>query len=185
MSFAHFNLFCGRDHTGRAARHAQASQRLLSQHVVHRQLISLSRDRLEYASRLEIEGLSKALLQEVEFLSSRVMLVERSGFRTDRAGHSAHESPEHIADYAETAVKAREGVQAMLGHQDGDPVCTVAAIIKVVEIAAPLHPQLLRNSQCGAVMARLMVCGTVLKLGRRSAGARISEEMQRGPCQVR
>jgi hypothetical protein len=59
------------------------------------------------------QGLSEAIWQEVEPLGIKVMLVEPSGFRTDWAGRSAAESPDHIDDYAATADlvrKQREGL---------------------------------------------------------------------------
>ena len=65
------------------------------------------------ATKYAVEGLSEALWQEVEPLGIKVMLVEPSGFRTDWAGRSAAESPDHIDDYAATADlvrKQREGL---------------------------------------------------------------------------
>ena len=44
------------------------------------------------ATKFAVEGLSGALLQEVEPLGINVMVVEPSGFRTDWAGRSADES---------------------------------------------------------------------------------------------
>ena len=67
------------------------------------------------ATKFAVEGLTEALWQEVEPLGIKVMLVEPSGFRTDWAGRSAHESKVQIADYAATAGAGRAGVRAMSG----------------------------------------------------------------------
>ena len=108
------------------------------------------------ATKFAVEGLSAALWQEVEPLGIHVMVVEPSGFRTDWAGRSAHESKLRIADYADTAGKARHGVRAVSGHQDGDPVRAIAAIIKVVEGANPPHHLLLGNDAYDGAMATLL-----------------------------
>lgn len=97
------------------------------------------------ATKFAVEGLSAALRQEVEPLGIRVLAVEPSGFRTDWAGRSAHESKTQIADYAATAGKSRHGVRAVSGHQAGDPVRAISAIIKVVEGPNPPHHLLLGN----------------------------------------
>ena len=69
-----------------------------------------------------------------------VMLVEPSGFRTDWAGRSAHESKVEIADYAATAGVARQGVRAVSGKQAGDPVRAMEAVVRVVASGAPRAP---------------------------------------------
>ena len=64
------------------------------------------------ATKFAVEGLTEALWQE----------VEPSGFRTDWAGRSAHESKIEISDHAATAGAARQSVRAVSGNQAADPV---------------------------------------------------------------
>jgi NAD(P)-dependent dehydrogenase (short-subunit alcohol dehydrogenase family) len=103
------------------------------------------------ATKFAVEGLSEALWQEVEPLGIKVMLVEPSGFRTDWAGRSANESKLQIPDYAGTAGVWRSQVRAVSGHQPGDPVRGVQAIIQAIESTNPPHHLLLgRDAFVGA-----------------------------------
>ena len=86
---------------------------------------------------------------------SQPWMVEPSGFRTDWAGRSAGESKLQIADYAGTAGKGRHNVRAASGHQAGDPVRAIAAIIKAVEGPNPPHHLLLGNDAYEGAMAAL------------------------------
>jgi len=107
------------------------------------------------ATKFAVEGLTEALWQEVEPLGIRVMLVEPSGFRTDWAGRSAHESKVEIADYAATAGAARQGVRAVSGKQAGDPVRAMEAVVRAVASGAPPHRLLLGNAAYDGAMEKL------------------------------
>jgi NAD(P)-dependent dehydrogenase (short-subunit alcohol dehydrogenase family) len=107
------------------------------------------------ATKFAVEGLSGALLQEVEPLGIKVMVVEPSGFRTDWAGRSANESKKQIADYKKTAGKWRSEIRADSGKQPGDPVRAAQAIIKAVESPKPPRHLLLGNDAYEGAMAKL------------------------------
>ena len=107
------------------------------------------------ATKFAVEGLSGALRQEVEPLGIQVMVVEPSGFRTDWAGRSARESPNHIADYAATAGAARAQLRAVSGKQSGDPVRAAQAILAAVASLHPPHHLLLGNEAFDGAMAKL------------------------------
>jgi NAD(P)-dependent dehydrogenase (short-subunit alcohol dehydrogenase family) len=61
------------------------------------------------AAKAALEGLSASLRKEVSPLGITVMAVEPGAFRTDFAGRSLQQSPDAIADYADTAGKTAEG----------------------------------------------------------------------------
>jgi len=107
------------------------------------------------ATKYAVEGLSEALLQEVEPLGIKVMVVEPSGFRTDWAGRSASESAQQIDDYAATAGVKRAQLRAVSGRQPGDPVRAAQAIIKAVQSASPPRHLLLGNAAYDLAMAKL------------------------------
>jgi NAD(P)-dependent dehydrogenase (short-subunit alcohol dehydrogenase family) len=107
------------------------------------------------ATKFAIEGLSEALWQEVEPLGIKVMVVEPSGFRTDWAGRSAHESKRQISDYAATAGVSRHNVRASSGRQPGDPVRAAQAIIAAIKAPRPPHRLLLGNDAYAGAMAKI------------------------------
>jgi NAD(P)-dependent dehydrogenase (short-subunit alcohol dehydrogenase family) len=107
------------------------------------------------ATKFAVEGLSNALLQEVEPLGIKVMVVEPSAFRTDWAGRSADESKNQIADYAKTAGLWRSELRALSGRQAGDPVRAAQAIIQAVESPNPPRHLLLGNDAYEGAMAQL------------------------------
>jgi len=91
------------------------------------------------ASKFAVEGLSEALAQEVEPLGIRVLLVEPGPFRTDWGGRSLKQSPNVIADYAETAGKRRREIRGYSGAQPGDPARAAEAVITALQSPTPPH----------------------------------------------
>lgn len=85
-----------------------------------------------------IEAMSDTLAKEVAPLGIGVTVVAPGAFRTDfRGPASIRQSATRIDDYADTADKSREGVQAGHGRQAGDPVRGARAIIAAVEAQQP------------------------------------------------
>jgi NAD(P)-dependent dehydrogenase (short-subunit alcohol dehydrogenase family) len=89
------------------------------------------------ATKAALEALSASLRKEVAPLGITAMVVEPGGFRTDFAGRSLQQSPDTIADYAETAGKRRKENDATHGTQPGDPAKAAQVIIEAVETPEP------------------------------------------------
>ena len=123
------------------------------------------------ATKFAVEGLSEALRQEVAELGIAVMVVEPSGFRTDWAGRSAHESAQQIDDYMATAGNVRIKVRESSGHQPGDPVRAVKELIKAVQSGQPPHHLLLGNDAFDGAMAKLSELHTEFAAGEAVARA--------------
>ena len=123
------------------------------------------------ATKFAVEGLSEALRQEVAELGIQVMVVEPSGFRTDWAGRSAHESAHQIDDYVATAGNVRSKVRADSGKQPGDPVRAVKALVEAVESGQPPHHLLLGNDAFDGAMAKLGELRTDFAAGETVARA--------------
>ena len=123
------------------------------------------------ASKFAVEGLSDALRLEVEPLGIRVMVVEPSGFRTDWAGRSAHESAHQIDDYVATAGTVRAAVRAASGNQPGDPVRAARAIVEAVASGEPPRHLLLGNDAYEGAMAKLDELRKVFTAGEAVARA--------------
>lgn len=107
------------------------------------------------ATKFAVEGLSEALWQEVEPLGIKVMLVEPSGFRTDWAGRSAHESAQQIGDYAVSAGAVRQQLRASSGQQPGDPARAARAILEAVQSGRPPHHLLLGVAAFEGALAKV------------------------------
>lgn len=92
------------------------------------------------ATKFAVEGLSEALALEVKPLGMKVILVEPGPFRTDFLGRSIATAALEIADYADTAGRARSYRDENNGRQAGDPVKAVRVLLKAVDADdPPLH----------------------------------------------
>lgn len=89
------------------------------------------------ATKHAVEGWSDALQVEGEPLGIKVTCIEPGPFRTDWAGRSLVQTPNRIADYAETAGKRMQSTSAISGKQPGDPIRAAQAMIRVVESESP------------------------------------------------
>lgn len=93
------------------------------------------------ATKFALECLGRTLAQEVGPLGIRVTNVAPGGLRTAFAAERLPGAAQTIADYAETAHRARAILQDHHGHEPGDPDRAAAAIITAV--TAPEPPLLL------------------------------------------
>jgi hypothetical protein len=104
-------------------------------------------------------------------LGVRVMVVEPSGFRTDWAGRSAHESAHRIDDYVATAGAVRAAVRASSGNHPGDPVRAASAIILALSSGNAPNHLLLGNYAFDGAMAKLDELRAAFKAGDAVARA--------------
>lgn len=92
------------------------------------------------ATKFAVEGFSEALAEEMGPLGVHVTVVEPGPFRTDFLGRSGVQAEDKIADYEQTAGKAREYFRTQSGKQPGDPQRAVEAIVEAVSSEnPPLH----------------------------------------------
>jgi len=89
------------------------------------------------ASKHAVEGFSDSLAAETKPLGIKVTCIEPGPFRTDWAGRSLKQTPNRIADYAETAGARLKSTSDISGKQAGDPVRAAEAMIHVTEIPNP------------------------------------------------
>jgi NAD(P)-dependent dehydrogenase (short-subunit alcohol dehydrogenase family) len=89
------------------------------------------------ATKFAVEGLSQALAGEMAPLGVHVTVVEPGPFRTDFLGRSGKLAALEIADYRDTAGKAREYLNTQSGKQPGDPQKAVEAIVAAVSAPQP------------------------------------------------
>ena len=92
------------------------------------------------ASKHAVEGFSDSLRVETAALGIQVTCVEPGPFRTDWAGRSLKQTPNRIADYADTAGARLDATKARSGNQAGDPVRASDIMIELTQRAkAPRH----------------------------------------------
>ncbi|GAA0317687.1 oxidoreductase [Kineococcus aurantiacus] len=89
------------------------------------------------AAKAALEAMSRSLRQELAPLGISVTIVAPGGFRTDFAGRSLTQSPEPIADYADTAGQRRIENDTVHGTQPGDPAKAAEAMIALAEAENP------------------------------------------------
>ncbi len=89
------------------------------------------------ASKHAVEGWSDALLAEVEPLGVHVTCVEPGPFRTDWAGRSLKQTPNRIADYAETAGARLKTTSEKSGTQAGSPTKAAEMMIAITQETRP------------------------------------------------
>ena len=107
------------------------------------------------ASKHAVEGMSDALAAECEPLGIKVTCIEPGPFRTDWAGRSLRQTPNRIADYADTAGARLKGTAAGSGKQPGDPVRAAEAMIRITETENPPRHLVLGAFGIDAVTAKL------------------------------
>jgi NAD(P)-dependent dehydrogenase (short-subunit alcohol dehydrogenase family) len=107
------------------------------------------------ASKHAVEGWSDSLAAEVAPLGIAVTCVEPGPFRTDWAGRSLQQTPNRIADYADTAGKRMEATRSYSGTQAGDPIRAGEAIIAAVQEPQPPRHLVLGRFGFDAVTGRL------------------------------
>ena len=107
------------------------------------------------ASKHAVEGWSDALLAEVGPLGINVTCVEPGPFRTDWAGRSLKQTPNKIADYADTAGARLKGTAEKSGTQAGDPVKAARIMIAITEEPNPPRHLVLGAWGNDQVIARL------------------------------
>ena len=88
-------------------------------------------------TKFAVEGFSEALAAEMKPLGISVTIVEPGPFRTDFLGRSGKLAAREIADYNDTAGKAREYLRTQHGKQPGDPQKAVEAMIAVADSPNP------------------------------------------------
>lgn len=90
------------------------------------------------ATKFALEGLTEALAAEVSPFGIKVLIVEPGSFRTSFAGGGALRSTTPLPAYEDIVGPVRAGLPASDGHQPGDPVKAVAAILSALD--APRTP---------------------------------------------
>lgn len=107
------------------------------------------------ASKHAVEGWSDTLRAEVAPLGIHVTCIEPGPFRTDWAGRSLRQTPNRIADYADTAGKRMDDTRGVSGTQAGDPARAADAMIALSEQPDPPRHLVLGRFGHEAVVTRL------------------------------
>ena len=107
------------------------------------------------ASKHAVEGWSDSLTKEVEPLGIHVTCVEPGPFRTDWAGRSLKQTPNRIADYAETVGTRLSETATKSGTQAGDPIKAGRMMIAITESDHPPRQLVLGAWGTDAVDQRL------------------------------
>ena len=90
------------------------------------------------ASKFAVEGLSLAVVEEVEKFGIKVTVVEPGFFRTDLLAETNVKWPsKRIDDYAATEVSAKEMWSPYAGTQPGDPDKLGHVLVKLAGMAPP------------------------------------------------
>lgn len=89
------------------------------------------------ASKHAVEGWSDSLAAEGKPIGIKVTCVEPGAFRTDWAGRSLIQTPNLIADYADTVGVRLKNTSSYSGKQPGDPARAGEAIIRITEVDNP------------------------------------------------
>jgi NAD(P)-dependent dehydrogenase (short-subunit alcohol dehydrogenase family) len=107
-------------------------------------------------TKFALEAMSEALSKELAPLGIGSMVVEPGAFLTDFRGPSSQKQPEtRIADYADTAGKARDGIFGAHGKQQGDPDRAARAIIDALRSPVPPVRLILGSDALDQARARL------------------------------
>ena len=107
------------------------------------------------AAKFSVNGFSEALAAEMAPLGVHVTVIEPGPFHTDFLGRSGVEAANRIADYDQTAGKARQYMIDEAGKQKGDPAKAVKAIIAAVEAPEPPKHLVLGSVAFNRMTARL------------------------------
>ena len=90
------------------------------------------------ASKFAVEGLSLAVIEEVEKFGIKITVVEPGFFRTDLLAETNVKWPsKRIDDYAATEVSAKEMWSPYAGTQPGDPDKLGHVLVKLAGMASP------------------------------------------------
>jgi NAD(P)-dependent dehydrogenase (short-subunit alcohol dehydrogenase family) len=107
------------------------------------------------ASKHAVEGFSDSLAAEGAPLGIKVTCIAPGPFRTDWAGRSLKQTPNAIADYAETAGSRMNTTAGYSGKQPGDPVRAGEAMITITESSNPPRHLVLGEMAFNGVTGKL------------------------------